>query len=113
MTSDRFDPNPDEPYGHCSDCRDVFDTEDAAEAHMGQTFMGGSSHRIRVTNPIRARRIESEVSFCIDTALNDLFDELIRLVDNDDATEAEIAEALRWGGRDLDDAWVDWLAGDA
>lgn len=77
------------PYGKCKDCDTSLATEDAASAHMKET-----RHAVWVLNPSRERNIERHVSFEIETALDDAFEGLYRLVDSGEATADEIEKAL-------------------
>lgn len=102
----KFDPVEGEPYGRCLDCGEACVTKDAASEHMSQTRpeSGGSSHRISVTNPDRAQRIQNEIDDEVETAVEDAIDVLRRLVESGDATPEEISEALTWHS-EFAEAW--------
>lgn len=107
--SARFDPMPDKPHGVCVDCGIEIADSGVMSAHFAETRVngGGRSHTIRNTNPTRARRIENALEDIAESALYEFVEEASRLIDDGDATEAEITEALRTLHADFSDAWAD------
>lgn len=108
-TTNRFDPTPGEPNGHCLDCAVVFNTEADGDQHISQT-MGGptgqqKSHTITRTNPDRGTRVFREIAEQLQDGLRDAFNEIERLVDNDDITEDEADEAVRQSHINIEDEW--------
>lgn len=101
-TSNRFNPEPDQPYGKCTDCNLELPTEEDAAAHRkataGSIRTPGRSykatHATRATNPGRQERLRQEVRREVESAIEDLMAELARLVEDQDATKDEIATAL-------------------
>ncbi|UZF57678.1 hypothetical protein LH935_06750 [Gordonia polyisoprenivorans] len=77
------------PYGKCKDCGIEIATEAVSLAHMKE-----SRHAIWVINPSREHNIERYVSFEIETALEEAFEDLYRLVESGEATADEIEKAL-------------------
>jgi protein subunit release factor A len=116
MTTNRYDPAPDAPHGHCLNCPAAFDTEAAANEHMSKTRAkaksrgaGERSHQIRITNPSRDHRISRHISGIVDDAIEGAMCELDRIVERNDATEAEISRALQaWP--DFHEFRDDWTA---
>lgn len=106
----RFDPRPDEAYGRCLICDLELPTELVANEHMSETLEAAKTdaqgnargHRVRVSNPTRAQRIEMEVSRIVDSAIDDAMNELDRL--SGDATSKEIHTALG-GNFEFQEAW--------
>lgn len=113
-TTDRFDPSPDADYGKCNDCGINLATEPDAKAHMRTTMeeaqsKGASrSHRVSVLNPGREQRITTEVDCLVDDAIQDAMEQLDRLVDRGDASEAEITAALKWHS-DFANSWEEYI----
>lgn len=108
----RFDPEPDKPYGNCSDCGVVLATREDMRAHFRETTPegGGSSHSVRITNMTRAERIEHEVETELQSAMYDFTEELGRLGDAGDATEDEVTEAVKTAYIDVADEWKRYLS---
>lgn len=113
MSADRFNPDPKADYGHCLVCPATFAAAEEANAHMSATFeeakaKGESSgHRVRITNPSRGRRIESEISRLISYAIDGVMCDIDRLVDRGDITEDEAKVALCFHP-DFADAREEW-----
>lgn len=110
----KFDPIPGEDYGTCSTCGISVTTQADANSHMSETFeeakaKGGSKgHGIRVTNPSRESRIEKEVRWLVEEALNRAMEEADDLVERGHASADEIREAFGWYS-DFSDAWDEYL----
>lgn len=107
MANSRFDADPNEPYGTCLTCALKLQTETDAREHMAATFAqpgANASHRVRITNPQRADRIDTAVSGLVDSALDTFVEELQALVDSDTISEDEATAATgRWS--EFSDAW--------
>jgi flagellar motor component MotA len=101
----RFDPHPDKSYAACTGCEEVFPTRPEMRAHLTETFKNGKSHSARITNASRLERIENELESLADDALGEFIDEAHRLMEDGDATEEEITEAMRHIVADFSDAW--------
>ncbi|AWN07775.1 hypothetical protein HOT31_gp104 [Microbacterium phage Hendrix] len=119
MSTSRFDPTPDQPYGTCLTCGEVIQTSEDATAHLSKTFdeskavrgdLSATSHRVQGTNPDRASRIQSFVDQEIEDALENLYEELDREVTRNNLTEEELTEALRDASADLVDGWKRYIA---
>lgn len=118
--STRFNPREGEPYGRCVECEGVtFETPELASAHMNETFeartTGRQGHRVRITNPTRARRIESYIESIVDNAIAEAIDRISDLTHGSriraaDATEAEITEALSHSSDEFGEAWAEYMA---
>lgn len=108
----RFDPDPGKPFGQCSSCSLVIETEDDSRRHMQETFekteTSARSHSIRITNPSRASRIRSRMESLVEDAIERAMENIDRLVQREDITEAEATEALRmWP--DFADGWQEYV----
>lgn len=103
MSTNRFDQlDLDEhPYGECQDCGVSLRDEAAASDHMKS-----SRHAVWVRNPGRQRRIDREVSWEVESAVDGLFERLYDLVEDDSATAEEIEKALGWQSFD---GWLDYV----
>lgn len=97
--TNRFNPIPGEPYGQCLSCQMELAQESDAHEHMSQTMQGkGPSHRIRVTNPPRERRIRTELGMIIDAALREVGDQIRDMVDQGHLTMDEARSVLALQG---------------
>lgn len=109
MTTDRFDPTPDLPYGSCVTCGITLEAREDAQSHMKETLVAGKmprrSHTTRSMNPTREDRIEREVRFIVEDAIQDAIDEIERLVEQGHITRDEATKALRDVPGDFTDAW--------
>ena len=122
--TDRFNPDPDAPYGKCLTCEEAgteltFADRDAMQAHMHETFEASNhanGHRTRTTNPTRQERITSSVMSsaqdAADSALTEFVDDVARLLDRGDATLAEltaaVAESTMFVDLDWHEAWREY-----
>jgi hypothetical protein len=103
--SNRYDPDPTKPYGTCETCGEKLADKDAVHAHFAATRSDSTpSHRVQITNPTRLERIERELDYAVESALNDFTEEAYRLLD-DGVTEEEITEAMRMVHGDFGNAW--------
>jgi len=93
------------PYGKCKDCGVSLETEDLARTHMTD-----SRHCVWILNPSRQRNIERHVDSEIEMALDDVFQDLYRLVEREEATADEIEKALS-NACYLDDEWRKFVDG--
>ena len=99
--TNRFNPIPGEPYGQCQSCEMTLQQESDAREHMSQTMQGrGPSHRIRVTNPPRERRISHAVGMIIDEALREAGSQIRDMVDQGHLTMDEARSVLALQGID-------------
>lgn len=111
----RFDPKPDEPYGTCR-CGETLATRDAMSTHFNAVRdanggrAGGSAHSVRITNQTRDERIESELESLVEDAVQNIMDELDRLITKGDLTEDEAAEATKSVDIDLFDQWKAYIS---
>lgn len=109
-TTSKFNPMPDDAYGVCRTCDIDLATEQVANIHMNATMAEAmakgenGSHAVRVLNPSRESRIESEVDELIDEVTSDLMSKIEDLVYRNHITEDEAKMALRHHS-DLADAW--------
>lgn len=108
----RFDPhNPEDPRGKCTSCALVLATEEDVKKHLSETFEAAkaagstSGHGVQILRSTRAELIQRYVSSELDDALNEVVDDLFKVIDRGDATRAEITEAVKWQYADLSDAW--------
>lgn len=91
----KFDQDPDAPYGQCLSCQMTLQQKSDADEHMHRTMQGkGPSHRVRVTNPPRERRIHSELSTIIDEALREVGSRIRDMVDQGHLTLDEARSVL-------------------
>ena len=96
MTSTRYDPRPNEPYGVCLTCDMTLDDGLAADKHMSDTTpVGGRSHSTRTTNPTRKQRVQRAIDSIIEDAIADALDEVLDLTD-EHITRSEARAALFW-----------------
>jgi hypothetical protein len=124
MTTDRFNQRPDEPYGYCDTCKEAgtnleFSDRDEMQAHMNETYEASvplhRSHSARVVNPTRMERIKRFLAQSADDAVDSALDEFIRDASRalmvEDATVAELTEAVKDVGADIDwrEAWGNYV----
>lgn len=104
-----YDPEPGKPYGTCTTCGIVIQTDEHCSDHLTATMPvnGGGSHSVRITNPTRAERIESAIQDYADEAAAEFADNVSTLLDADNVTEEEVTEAMRTVYIDLDQALKD------
>lgn len=109
--TDRFDAQIDGDYATCITCSIPLPTEEGAREHMTSTFEASQQrqgHSIRQHHRSRAERIESAVSYELESALQDLFQAVDELVMAEDITEDEATTALRTLHFDIDDEYEHW-----
>ena len=100
MTSSRFDPMAETPYATCNACGVNLATEQVAVDHRAaagdlSAKSEGVYHPIQVINPPRELVISNHVKGLQFQAIQNFLGDLEKLVDANDVTSAEIAEALR------------------
>ena len=110
-TSQRFEPREDENYGKCLSCGiDIVAVEDSV-GHMNETFSatkaGERGHTISVLNPTRLSRIQNGIDSVLDDAMTRAAEEVDRMIDNNDITEAEAQTAIA-NYSDFADFWEEW-----
>lgn len=110
-TTDRYDPTPDAPNGHCLVCDAVFATQEDGDTHMSETLAAstdGRGHRIRRTNPSRKDRVRNAIESIIEDAVYDICSAVDDLWADDHITEEEATQALRQAHVDFEDAWEEY-----
>lgn len=114
MSTMRFEPKPDEPYGKCKDCGEVQQIEADSRRHMHDTFEAAkkagrsSGHAIKITNPSRKHRIEMRTGSIVGEHIDEAMRDLGRLVDDGDVTADEVRDSL-WMFSDFREAWDEWF----
>ena len=111
MKSEHFDQVENADYGNCLDCAATFATQEIMHEHLSETYdkAKNKSHRGRSTNLTRPERIERQVEAIIGEALNNMLDEIDRLVLDEAITEEEAKEALRTQSIELDQEYADYV----
>lgn len=110
LADSRFDPEEGAPHGTCVTCGRVLDTETDVRAHLDETLTEGHSHRVRIGNPSRPSRIEAALESLIDHAIDDVMDDIQKLVDDGQLTAEEAQVALSRHD-DFSDGWRAWVDG--
>lgn len=113
MSTGRFDPAPDKPYGVCETCGIELAAYADMRAHLSETHAahGKRSHRVKLTNLSRGERIDQAVSRIVDDRIEDAMNDIERLVTAGDITDEEAATALRCHSN-FHDAWQEYIEED-
>jgi hypothetical protein len=108
----RFDPYPDSDYAKCQDCGKELALKEFADDHLRETRESSSnkhSHTVRILNPSRQSRIDTEISHIIDDAIQNALEDVDRLVEREEITEEEASKALLWHDG-FHDEWIEnWM----
>lgn len=106
MAMNRFDADEDAPYATCATCDEKLSAKADARTHLDATLgqSSGRSHRIRITNPTRAERIEHEIERLVADATDAFVSDLQQLVDERSITPEEATTGVaQWS--EFADAW--------
>lgn len=114
MTSNRFDPRPNEPYGVSSD-GEAFATEAEANKWLNKALREARGRgefkkiSVTITNPDRQTRIKNFVNWAVDDGLQEAMRRIHHAFREGDATEQEIRDALQVTHLDLEELFNEWV----